>query len=95
MKRLRYTRALVISLMLGCFSLTACATKPPVVPRVTLAVAGTCIPKSLGPPPSGLETRETLATAPDDAELFKRIYADWKVRVARSLEVEPVISACR
>lgn len=83
------------AILLAALVLTACATKPPVVPHVTLAVAGTCIPKSLGPPPAGLETRETLATAPDDAELFQRVYADWKVRVARMLETESVIAACR
>lgn len=75
-------------------ALAACATDPKPL-TVNMPTASSCIPKALPPAPVGLESRESLAAAPEAGERYKRLYADWKVRVARMLETEPVIASCR
>jgi hypothetical protein len=86
--------AILVAVTWPLITAGSCATtREP--PPVQVPIAVSCIPDELGPLPAGLETRESLARAPSDEELMKRLYADWKVRVARMLETEPVLAACR
>lgn len=70
---------------------TACASVP-TAPPVTVAVS--CIPANLSSKPS-VEAPQTLAAIPDGASRYVRLAAAYIRLWARSLEVEPVIEACR
>lgn len=80
-------------------TLAGCAHAPPPPPAgyepVPVAVAGSCIPKTLGPRPAGLETPSSLAAIPTGPRRYTRLYADWKALYARALETEPVLADCR
>ncbi len=80
-------------------AVTACAGHAPApdvrYQPVPTPVAVSCVPGALGPSPTGLETKESLAAVPDGPRRYMRLYADWLARVARMTETEPVVQRCR
>lgn len=84
----------------ACLMLGGCATTAPPEPIVTIKevfvpVAVDCVPKTLGPPPKYVDSSEALRAAAGPDERYQLLAAGREQRVARSGEVEPVITTCR
>jgi hypothetical protein len=77
-------------------ALTACATRPavPTYVQVPVAVAGSCIPKELPQAPA-VETPAQLAAITDGPTRYVHTAAAYLALFARSLQAEPVLTACR
>ena len=97
------TALVVFVAVVLAYGLAGCAphlevSSPPALtePEVRIVeVPRQCVPDGLGPAPTGLETKETLAAIADGPTRYVRLAADWAARVARMAEVEPVVVACR
>lgn len=83
-------------LLTGCAGAAKRAPEPIVVTKeVKVEVAVSCVPAKLGEPPTYVDSDEALRTAAGAEDRYQLLYAGRKQRVARSAEVEPIITTCR
>lgn len=81
--------------------LAACASnksrpEPIVVPqKVTVPVAGDCVPASLGTAPDYVDSNDALRAAADAAERYQLLWAGRAQRTGRLNELEVVVAGCR
>jgi hypothetical protein len=90
----------MIRLAVACLALTltACATTPEPIIRtveVKVPVLVSCVPADFPPPPEYPDTPEALDAAPEPAEGLSLIGQGRLLRLARLMEVEAVVDACR
>lgn len=79
----------------GCGGKVKSAPEPVIVTQpVAVAVDAPCVPDTLGPRPTYVDTSPALRAAPDAAERLQLLYAGRAQREARLNEIEPIIDAC-
>ena len=89
-------------ILFGLVALTACGTtreqvrpEPIVVSQpVAVAVDAPCVPDTLGPRPTYVDTKDKLKAAADAAERLQLLYAGRAQRESRLNEIEPIIDGC-
>jgi hypothetical protein len=57
-------------------------------------VSAPCVPKSLGPEPQYVDTKDKLLSAKDAAERYQLLYGGRLQREARLGELEPIVRSC-
>lgn len=85
---------ILLALALAACSTTKPSTPPVDVVEVSTPVAAPCVPKTLGGPPTYVDSDEALLKAKDAAERYQLIYAGRLQRMARLLLLEPVVNSC-
>lgn len=85
----------LILLLGGCGAKIVSTPEPIVVTQdVAVAIAGACVPKGLANEPAYPDTDAALLEAPEGPVRFQLLVLGRAQRIARLLEIEPVIRGC-